>query len=56
MIRAMFWCVLFAVVVPFVAPLSVLAQIPTISRIAARAIYLWQQNEAVAEFDLVEAR
>jgi hypothetical protein len=56
MIRAMFWCVLFAAIAPFVAPLSVLAQIPTISRIEARAILLLLQNATVAEFEVVEAR
>jgi hypothetical protein len=56
MIRAMFWCVLFAAIAPFVVPLSVLAQIPAISRIEIRGSHLLQLNEAVAQGDVVEAR
>ncbi len=55
-IRAMFWCALFAVIASLVASLSVLAQIPTIARIALRAAHIFELNEALAEFDVVEAR
>jgi hypothetical protein len=55
-IRAMFWCALFAAIASIDAPLSVLAQTPTISRTAMRAPRPFDQNEAVAGFDVVEAR
>jgi len=55
-IRAMFWCVFFAAIARFVVPLSVLARIPTITRIAVRGIRLFQLNEAVAEYEVVGAR
>ena len=55
-IRAMFWCALFAAITSLVAPLSVLVQIPIISRIEARGMLTLDANTALAEFDVVEAR
>jgi hypothetical protein len=55
-IRAMFWCVLFAAIASPVASLSVLAQIPAISRIEARSVLTLEANTPVAQVDVVEAR
>lgn len=55
-IRAMFWCVLFAAITSLVVALSVLAQIPAISRIEARGVPTLEVNTPVVEVDVVEAR